>query len=87
MRRYPVRQMKKLLKPVNLSIAVVLNLVPSLGPADDRAKRYEKDCIKAVFLGVLHAWVTDGSEKIYRRVGMYHTLLTAVRLFILVNCR
>ncbi len=80
--------MKKFLKPINLGIAVILDFVPPpLGSADNRAKRYEQDCIKAVFLGVLHAWVTDGSEKIYRRVGMYHTLLTAVRLFILVNCR
>ena len=54
--------MKKFLKPINLGIAVILDFVPPLGSADNRAKRYEQDCIKAVFLGVLHAWVTYGSE-------------------------
>lgn len=63
MRRYSVGQMEEFLKPVNLSVTVVLNLVPSLGSADDRAKRYEQDCIKAVFLCSFYARVTDGREK------------------------
>ncbi len=73
MRRYSVGQMKEFLKPINLGIAVVLDFVPYLGSADDCAKRYEQDCIKAVFLCTFHAWVTDGREKsIGELVGIIH---------------
>ena len=48
---------------------------------------HEKDCIKAVFLCAFHARVTYGREKIYGRVGVCHTELTAVNRFILVNSR
>ena len=55
--------MQEFLKPVDFGIAVVLDLVPPLGSADDCAKRNEQDGIKAVFLCAFHARVADGREK------------------------
>ncbi len=50
--------MKEFLKPVNLGVAVVLDLIPSLRSADDCAKRYEQD------VSILCFWVRYTRESL-----------------------